>query len=353
MITDQLVKNPGAWLTSGRQSGVVISSRLRLARNVKGYSFPGWAPENERVVLFHELCNALAASGAVPDSLVFEMGALEDVDRDVLQERHLISNELAQRGAGSGLVVSPDEHVSVMLNEEDHIRLQVITPGLNLRQAWTRAKAMDTRLEAHVDYAFSPELGYLTSCPSNVGTGLRASVMLHLPGLCLTADIDGVIRGLEKLGMAVRGLSGEGSEAAGHMFQVSNQLTLGVTEDEIIAQLSDMVNELVSHEHNARARLDEGKRSVLLDHVGRSFGVLMYAQLLSSREVVDLLSGIKLGIETGLVKRLSLARLNEIILLTQPGHLQKIIGKTVSSEERDQIRARLVRQKVKGLSLDV
>jgi protein arginine kinase len=238
-----------------------------------------------------------------------------------------------------------------MINEEDHLRLQAISPGMNLPAVWDRVNALDTELESRLEYAFSPQLGYLTACPSNVGTGLRASVMMHLSGLRLTNEIQAVVKGLGKLGIAVRGLLGEGTEAHGNMFQVSNQGTLGEAEDAIIEGLIEVVAELTQHEQNARARLMEGRRTYVLDQIGRAYGVLSHARVLSSQEAIDMLSALRLGLELKLIDGLSISGLNEIMLLTQPGHLQKMAGHPLGPEERDELRASTVKRELGNVAI--
>ena len=351
MTIDDFVKSPGAWLSMGDDAGIVISSRVRLARNVGDAVFPGWAGEDERILLCDTLRTALQELDAMGASVFLDMGSTCAIDKAILEERHLMSPELGEKGNGSGLVVTPDEHVAVMINEEDHLRLQSIRPGMALESTWRTVSAIDSELETRLDYAFSPRFGYLTACPTNVGTGLRASVMIHLSGLRLLNEIEPVIKGLDRLGVAVRGLSGEGSEAHGNLFQISNQSTLGTSEDEIISSLTEIVKEIVRHEQNARARLMESRRVYVLDQIGRAFGILSRSRLLASGEAVDLLSGLRFGVELGIVRNLTVGKINEIMLLAQPGHLQKMAGKELTPEERDELRSATVRRKLKNVSL--
>jgi protein arginine kinase len=351
VTVDELVKHPGLWLSEESGEGIVVSSRVRLARNLQGASFPGWAREDERVKVCEALRAALEKVSGMAGGACFDMGAISDVDKEVLKERHLISHDLCRQGAGSALVMTRDERMAVMINEEDHLRLQAIMGGMSLRRVWKMLDALDSELDRDVRYAFSPRLGYLTACPSNVGTGLRASVMMHLSGLRLLNEADAVIRGLERIGLAVRGLLGEGTEAFGNMFQISNQATLGEREDDIIERLIKVVTEVTRHELNARARLLEGKRKHLLDHIGRALGVLANARILASTEAVDMLAALRLGVDLKLLCNLTTGDLNEILLLTQPGHLQKIYSREISAEERDEIRALAVRQRVRGATL--
>jgi len=279
------------------------------------------------------------------------MGELGPVDKEVLRERKLASAELVAKKAGSGLVVSGDERIAVMINEEDHLRLQAMRPGMDLEAVWRQLDEVDSELEQHVDYAFTGQLGYLTACPTNVGTALRASFMMHLPGLALTGEIDGVIKGLHRIGLEVRGVSGEGTEAAGNMFQVSNRSTLGQSESEIVGEITRLGMEVASHECNARERLMEQNRTLVLDQVCRAYGILSHARVMSSREAVDLLSALSLGIELKLVENLASARIAEVMLLTQPGHIQKMVERELSPEERDEIRAGMIKKELTGVTM--
>lgn len=351
MILDDLVKSPGSWLSMKRDTGIVISSRVRLARNIKDVAFPERADEDTRIRLCNELLRTCKKMSTLANPLFLDMGSLGPVDKEVLKERHLISNELSRKGAGSGLIVAEDERIAIMINEEDHFRLQAMSPGMNLPAVWKKIDAVDSEMESHVNYAFSPHFGYITACPTNVGTGLRASVMMHLPGLRLMDEVEPVIKGLNRIGLEVRGLLGEGTEAWGDMFQISNRITLGETEEAIITSLLQVAKKLVNHEQNARTRLMEQKKTHVLDHVGRAFGILSHAQVLSSKETVDMLSRLRLGIEFNIVKNVTVTRINEVMLLTQPGHLQKIASKVLDPEERDELRAQIVKQKLKGISI--
>jgi protein arginine kinase len=351
MTLDDLITSPGAWLTAGEQPEIIVSSRIRLARNIAGVAFPGWAGEEECVRLQKDLWPVLQGLNCLRRPLAVDMATVAPVDREVLRERHLISNELAQKARGSGLVLREDEALSVMVNEEDHLRLQALRPGMQLADLWREIDALDSELEQHTTYAFSPRLGYLTACPTNVGTGLRASVMVHIPGLRLTNEIEPIIKGLTKIGLAVRGLLGEGTEASGNMFQISNQTTLGESEEVMINRLTQIVNEVTVHERNARARMMEQREVSVRDCVGRAYGILCYACALSSKEVLDLLSGLRLGLELGMLKGLDIVEINRLMLLTQPGHLQKSEKRTISPDERDQVRARIVRDTLRRAAL--
>ncbi|MGE4490389.1 MAG: protein arginine kinase [Kiritimatiellales bacterium] len=344
MTLDDLVRRHGGWLEAGPEEGPVISSRIRLARNLRDTSFPGWASKEIRNRVWNEVVQSFNGVPGNEKFLHWRMDELCALDREVLFERHLISRELAERQAGSGVFVSEDECRAVMVNEEDHIRLQSLQPGLSLQKAWEAADQLDNDLEKTLSYAFSSKLGYLTACPSNVGTGLRASVMLHLPGLCLTEEIKPVINAVSKIGLAVRGLWGEGSEASGHMFQISNQVTLGRSETDIVSHLEQIVLEVIEHEKNARERLMEAKPIRVHDHVGRSYGILANAALMSTGEALDLLSGMRLGIDLGLLPQMARREIDQLFIQIHPAHLQKDAGTALTPEERDVKRAQLIRK---------
>ncbi|MEE9368690.1 MAG: protein arginine kinase [Pontiella sp.] len=350
MTLDDMVRRHGSWLEAGIDEGPVISSRIRLARNVKDYSFPGWASEEQNHAVWKQTQDIF--SKAEPTFISWGMTETSDLDKEILFERHLISQEMAQQDDSCGVFVTPDECTSIMVNEEDHIRIQSLQPGLNLQKAWEVADRIDDELESSLTYAFSPKLGYLTSCPSNVGTGMRASVMLHLPGLVLMEEMDPVINGISKIGLAVRGMWGEGTEAAGNMFQISNQITLGRREDEIIAHLEQIVLELIDHENNARIRLMKDKSLIVEDHVSRAFGTLSHAKLISSGEALNLLSSLRLGLDLGLITKFSRRELDMLFISIQPAHLQKLENKVLEPDERDVVRAEMLRNYMENATED-
>jgi len=343
MTLSGLLERHGGWMESGPEEGPVISSRVRLARNLRDTTFSGWASKEVRNRVWNEVVLAFDKIEHSETFLHWRMDELDELDRDLLFERHLISAELAERQEGSGVFVSEDESRAVMVNEEDHIRLQSLQPGLSLQKALEAAETLDDALERNLSYAFSSKLGYLTACPSNIGTGMRASVMLHLPGLILTEEIKPVINAVSKIGLTVRGLWGEGSEAAGHMFQISNQITLGKTETEIIGHLDQIVLEVIEHEKNARLRLMDSQELRVHDHIGRAYGILANAALMNSGEALDLLSAIRLGIDLGLMPDMKRHDIDQLFVRIHPAHLQKEAGETLSSQERDVKRAQLIR----------
>jgi protein arginine kinase len=310
--------------------------------------------------LFERLAGIISSLDSIADVVVLPMDKVWDLDRELLCERRVISRELASRGQGSGVIVAGGrgpgagggkQRVALMINEEDHLRMHVIRPGLDLKSAWRVLDGVDSELEKHVDYAFSAELGYLTVCPSNVGTGMRASVMLHLPGLKLIDEIDRVIAGLNRMGLAVRGTFGEGSEDFGNMYQVSNQTTLGKSEAVIVQQVQSVAERLVELEINARGRLLEKREVYVRDYVSRAFGIVHYAGVMASGEALDLLSALRFGVELDMVAGISVEKLNELMLLIQPGHLQKNAKNALSAEERDILRSQLVGRRLKNIEL--
>src|SRR6201996_760886 len=328
----------------GPHDRIVMSSRVRLARNLKDAAFPGWAKKTERVKILDTIRPAVESLPEMKDSFSETMDNLSALDKQILVERHLISREHAAKGAGSGLVLNREETFSVMINEEDHLRMQALRPGLQLRQAWTAIDELDSALEKKLDYAFSNELGYLTACPTNLGTGIRVSAMLHLPGLVLAEQINPIIQSVNKLGLAVRGLYGEGTEALGNVFQVSNQMTLGETETAIVERLDKVLSQIIEHEENARAMLLEKKPKMVYNHIGRAYGILANAHSISSKETMNLLSLMRLGMDLGLFPGGERSLTDELFILTQPAHLQKQHSEKLSAEERDLLRADMVRE---------
>jgi len=334
----------------GPHDRIVLSSRVRLARNLKDALFPGWAKKPERVRVLELIQPAVQGSSAMRDSFAESMDNLGALDKQILVERHLISREHAAKGAGSGLVLNREETLCVMINEEDHLRMQALRPGLQLRQAWTAIDQLDSELERKLSYAFNNDWGYLTACPTNLGTGIRVSAMLHLPGLVLGEQINPIITSVNKLGLAVRGLYGEGTEALGNVFQVSNQMTLGESETTIVERLEKVLSQIIEHEENARETLLEAKAKTVFNHIGRAYGILANAHIISSKETMNLLSLMRLGVDLGLFPGIERAVVDELFILTQPAHLQKQHAEKLSAEERDVLRADMVRERLKSVS---
>lgn len=329
--------------------GVVLSSRIRLARNLRGKAFPGWAGGRERRRIFDRLSRLLVDERLLREPAVSLIDDLDAVERDCLREQYVISTELSAGGAGAGVVYDGPAKVAVMINEEDHLRLQVLREGLDLQQAWTVLDHLDAGLGRHISYAFSPALGFLTACPSNVGTGMRASVMMHLAGLKLMGEAGQVVQGLNRTGFAVRGAFGEGSDAFGGMYQISNQTTLGMSEQETLARIEDMVLTLVQLEKNARRRLYELPVPRMEDHVGRVFGLLLYARMLTAGEAMDMISGLRIGLQFDMITGVDAVGLSEVMQKIQPGHLQQEAKRVLSATERDVLRAAYLRKALKGV----
>jgi len=337
----------------GPNDRIVMSSRVRLARNLRDASFPGWAKKPERVKILETILPAISALPEMADSFAEAMDNLTALDKQILVERHLISREHAAKNVGSGIVLNREESFCVMINEEDHLRMQALRPGFQIREAWNAIDRLDSALEKKLIYAFDNELGYLTACPTNLGTGIRVSAMLHLPGLVLAEQINPIIQSVNKLGLAVRGLYGEGTEALGNVFQVSNQMTLGETETAIVERLEKVLSQIIKHEENARQSLLEKKPKVVFNHIGRAYGILANAHSISSKETMNLLSLLRLGIDLDLFPGTPRALVDELFLVTQPAHLQKQISDKLSAEERDLLRADMVRERLKNVSRPV
>ena len=332
---------------AGPHDRIVLSSRVRLARNLKGLAFPGWAKKAERVKSLEAIRPAVEGLPQLTSAFSETMDNLQPLDKQILVERHLISREHAAKSAGSGLVLNREESLCVMINEEDHLRMQALRPGLQLRQAWMAIDQVDSELEKKVDYAFSPELGYLTACPTNLGTGIRVSAMLHLPGLVLDEQINQIISSVNKLGLAVRGLYGEGTEALGNVFQVSNQMTLGEVETDIVERLNKVLLQIIECEENARGRLMEKKAKMVFNHIGRAYGNLSNAHIISSKETMNLLSFMRLGVDLEMFPGVERALIDELFIITQPAHLQKQFTEKLAAEERDLLRADMLRERLR------
>jgi protein arginine kinase len=337
----------------GPHDRIVMSSRVRLARNIKDAAFPGWAKKPERVRVLDLIRPAVEGLPEMKTAFSESMDNLTTLDKQILVERHLISREHAARTAGSGLVLNREESLCIMINEEDHLRMQALRPGLQLKEAWQAIDGVDTSLEKKLTYAFSADVGYLTACPTNLGTGIRVSAMLHLPGLVLHEQINPIIQSVNKLGLAVRGLYGEGTEALGNVFQVSNQKTLGETETAIVERLDKVLSQIIEHEENARAQLLEKKPKMVYNHIGRAYGILANAHSISSKETMNLLSLMRLGMDLGLFPGGDRSLTDELFVLTQPAHLQKQHSEKLSAEERDLLRADMVRDHLRNLSRPV
>jgi len=345
-----LLKHPAAWMTGAdSDSAIVLTSRIRLARNLSDAPFPGWARKKERVEIMSGLRSEIEALSEMKNAFSHELCELTSIQKQVLVERHLISREQAARGEGSAVVVNRDQTLSVMVNEEDHLRLQSIRSGLHLRQAYDLITKVDQKLEKKLTYAFDQELGYLTACPTNLGTGLRASAMLHLPGLVLSEHIGQVVHSVAKLGLAVRGIFGEGTESLGHLFQISNQSTLGESEEEIIDRLERVILEMRHHERNARLKLLEDDFQMMADKISRAYGLLNHAYVIDSKEALTYLSLIRLGADLGCFSKDVIEICDTLLMDIEPAHLQHVAGRKLSPEERDSMRAEIIRGRLQSV----
>lgn len=339
----------GEWLRGGGPEGdIVISTRVRLARNVEGFPFHTRANPAQRQELEQRLQEAMRGLLHKERALHVDVDKAPELDRHFLVERHLISRDLASGEGPRGVVVTPQEDVSVMINEEDHVRLQVLHTGYQVRDTWRRADDLDDALQARVPMAFTPRLGFLTACPTNVGTGLRVSVMVHLPALVITKHIEKVFYALSKINLAVRGLYGEGTQAASDFFQISNQVTLGKTEEEILKTLESVVPEVVRYEREARESLRRDNPARLEDRVWRAYAALAHARTISSEEALEKLSALRLGVNLGIVDCVDMGVVNELFILTQPAHLQKLRKEELEPTQRDVARAEFLRKRLAG-----
>lgn len=345
-----LKKSKTSWMCSeGPDSDIVLTSRIRLARNINKVKFPMLFSKEEAmevIDLIHDKLekNDLREFGTLE---LLKMSELQNLEKKVLVEKHLISPQLADESTYGACVVSEDEEISIMLNEEDHIRIQCIKPGLRIKEALEVANKMDNWMEQSIDYAYHLEMGYLTSCPTNIGTGLRASVMMHLPGMVLTKQINRIIPAINQLGLVVRGIYGEGSEAQGNIFQISNQITLGKSEKDIVEELESVVHQLIEQERGARDALAKTSNIQLEDRVFRSYGILCNSRIMETKEAAKCLSDVRLGIDMGYIKDISKSILNELLILTQPGFLQLYAGSQMNPNDRDIRRASLIRERLK------
>ncbi len=333
----------------GPHDRIVMSSRVRLARNMREFPFPGWAKKAERSLVYENIRPAVESLPELKGGFSEAMDKLSPLDKQILVERHLISREHAAKGAGSGVVLNHDESICLMINEEDHLRMQALLPGLQLRQAWAAIDAVDSQLEKKLNYAFSSELGYLTACPTNLGTGIRVSAMLHLPGLVLAEQMNAIIQSVNKLGLAVRGLYGEGTEALGNVFQVSNQMTLGESENAIVERLEKVLAQVIEYEDNARASLVEKKPKTVFNHIGRAYGILANSHIIASKEAMNMLSFMRLGIDLGMFPSADRSLTDELFIMTQPAHLQRLHAEKLAAEERDLLRADMIRERLKDV----
>ena len=348
MRLPDLTRTAGEWLRgAGPMHDVVISSRIRLARNIAGMPFLNRCGDDVRREIEQRLREQTLQAGIAPEMLYVDVAAASELDRLLLVERHLMSRQHAEGKHPRGLAISGDETVAVMINEEDHLRVQVIRSGLQLEEAYEDIDRIDDLIEQRVDYAFHERYGYLTACPTNVGTGLRVSVMLHLPALKMTGEIEKAFRAGRDMHLAIRGLYGEGTEAQGDFFQISNQTTLGRVERQIVQEFAtQMVPQFIDYERRAREGLMRRRPLAVDDKVYRALSLLRAARLLSSEETMYLLSLVRLGINLGRITDVDIKTVNELFVMTQPAHLQRVLNRTMEGEQRGAARAELVRRRL-------
>jgi protein arginine kinase len=352
-MIESLIQSERAELTqsSKKAAPVVLSTRVRLARNLAGINFPERASRTQRRQVLSTCESKLGELPLMKKGSFFNLESLSALEKQVLVERHLISRELSESESGSGVFITKDQTCSVMINEEDHLRIQFLKSGFNLKSIWKQIDAFDESLDAALEIAFSPKFGYLTACPTNLGTGMRASVMMHLPGLVIANQMERVIRAVNQLGLTVRGLFGEGSDATGHVFQISNQQTLGESEAEILDRLGNVLRTVVDHEINARYKCLEDDQAKLLDKIGRAYGILKNVHILSSNEAMNLLSLVRLAVDFGMLPEANRSDVDRLFIECQPGHIQYAAHEDVAPEMRDLSRAERMRVEFSHLPL--
>ncbi len=346
-VIDIMAKKVSKWLSkNGKYSDVIISSRVRLARNLRNYLFVNRASEREQQEVITEVLQAAEETTRLKQAYYFDMSSVDAEEHQFFIERHLISLDFSEKTNPRGLLVATDESADIMINEEDHLRIQFISAGFSLKRGWQEIHRLDEELSKNLNYSFSDQFGYLTACPSNVGTGVRFSVFIHLPALIYIKEIDEVFAEMIPTGIAVRGFYGEGSQITGNFFQISNQYTLGWTEQGILDRMIPIVKKIIEKERKARQKIKNKKSIFIEDKVNRVIGILMRAKMISSMEFLDFISTLRFGLALGITQRWNYQTLNELMLISQPTHLQKITGENLSETERDIKRATLIREKL-------
>jgi protein arginine kinase len=335
----------------GPDSDVVISSRVRLARNLQEFPYPMLATPIQAEEILVTVSKILKDPQfqKISHFSWISLSQLTELEKMILVEKHLISPNLANDSKHGGVILNDHQSISIMVNEEDHIRIQCLSDGFQLQETWDQANQIDDIFESQLNYGYDEKRGYLTCCPTNVGTGIRASVMMHLPALVLTKQINRILSAASQVGLTVRGLYGEGSEALGNLFQVSNQVTLGQTEQEIIDNLHSVTLQIIEHERSARKKLLQDSPMRIIDRVNRSLGILTYAGIIDSKEAAQRLSDVRLGIDLDIINHGSAQIMNELLVMTQPGFLQQMSGEKLSAENRDVRRAQLIREKITSM----
>ncbi|MBU1998468.1 MAG: protein arginine kinase [Candidatus Omnitrophota bacterium] len=347
MQINDFLNHTTEWLKgTGPHSDIVISSRVRLARNIEKSSFPQWANKKQSKDILDIIEVAAKRIDYLKETTIFHLADMDAVDKQFLIERHLMSHEHAQKTDSKAVIVDDEEIISIMVNEEDHIRAQVMQSGFNLFEGWNIMNKIDDFLSQELPFAYSSTWGYLTACPTNTGTGMRGSVMLHLPALVMSRQINQVLAAISKLQFTARGLYGEGTQASGNFFQVSNQVSLGHSENEILENLNGLIRQIIEQETQAREIMLNQNRAMLEDKIHRSYGIIQNAHIISSQETIELLSMVRLGSDLGIIKDMDRARVNELFIMILPAHLQKLEKRKLSSQERDIKRAELIRSRL-------
>jgi len=333
-----------AWLeATGQNSDIVLSSRVRLARNLKGYLYSSRISQEDEEQIRQEVLAVLDREKVIPSMVCIDLKELKPYECNYLLEEHLISNDLLARRKTGSVVVGDRSRISMMINEEDHLRIQSIASGFDLQECWEKTGKIESTIGRNLEFEFHSKFGYLTSCPTNTGTGMRASVMIHMPGLVLTKEIQKVLRGITQIGLTFRGLYGEGSEVLGNFFQISNQITIGRGEQELIDHLTRINQQIIEHEKNARAILFKDAGHYIQDKVWRAYGILEHARTITAEEVMNLLSAVRLGVSMKLIKNLSVSTINQMLIFSQDAHLDVAAGRSLNSTERDMNRATVIR----------
>lgn len=326
---------------------IAVSTRVRLARNLKDYPFASRMSGEQKKAVINKIKAAILDSVLSGDFSFIDMETLDEIEAAALVEEHLISPEFAAERKGAGLLINKGRNVSIMINEEDHLRIQCLDKGLKLEELLNCADKLDDLFDDSLNYAFDENLGYLTHCPTNLGTGLRASVMLHLPALSANGVMGKIITAVSKLGLTVRGIYGEGTQVEASLYQLSNQVTLGITEKETIEKLKEIVIRLIEQERNARTALEAVNKEALEDRVYRAFGILSNARLLTSQDFLKLISDLRLGVSLSLIENIPLETIDRLLYEAQPANLMIKEKRELSPHERDIKRAELVREQLK------
>lgn len=337
-----------AWITGeGPHADIILSSRIRLARNLERFPFRETITSAQQELVTDSVVSAFDEAdqdGTGGPRQLLRLGELPDGEANLLLERHLVSREMIKFKVSSALLIGDAGRLALLVNEEDHVRVQALTPGFQLETAWQIATRAEEALRSRVKFAYHPRFGFLTSCPTNTGTGLRASVLIHLPGLVLTREIHKVLQGLAQIGLTFRGLYGEGSDVIGNYFQISNQTTLGKSEEELVGHLAQITRQVIEYEENARQVLARDALDEIEDKVWRAYGLLRYARSISFDEMMNLLSAVRLGVSMKLLPEIRVSKLNELLLWTQTAHLEKRADRALIKREREMERAATIRE---------